>query len=255
MKKHGTRGIRGSLSAKMNIMIVIIILTVSVMLVTVSAVTYRETVFHSRKEALNSIEIPSETLSPYLEHFLQVFETEGFKAARAREDAAMGSERNEHPMPEWMNETPGRSSDDPDANSLLMEWLYLSMWVDDFWESQGLDSLFLELSKDRTVYRIDARFLNNALSYDYRSSNFGRMEPYLPEYSAEETGSAVLTKSGDRVLYVRCARFGLKGGGEARVWMTLDMTEATQAYRKFLLTSILIVLGLMAVIICEGSRV
>ena len=250
MKSHRIKGIRGSLSAKINILIVIIIMAVSFLLLVISNTTYWRTVFQSRESKLNDIEIPSGDLAPYLEHFLQVFATDEYQAVREQTDREEGSESAWSPMTVWMNDTPGMDPDNPEQANMLMEWLYVSMWVDNFWEACDLESLLFEVEKDQVVYRVDARTLNREMTYLARSADFGKSGSYSPDIPAEKAGSAILVNSGDRVLFTRCLRFGLDGGGEGRVWLTDDMTDETIEHRSSLITSILIVLGLTAFIIC-----
>ena len=85
MKQRKSGVIRRSISAKLTILIVTIILIVSALLMIISNRAYRRAVFGSAEQKLNDIAIPDEEeVVPTLEHFLQIFETEAFQDAREK---------------------------------------------------------------------------------------------------------------------------------------------------------------------------
>ena len=64
MRNRKNGAIRGSVSAKLNILIVLIILIVAGLLMIISNRAYRQAVFSSLEQKLNSIEVVEDTFVP-----------------------------------------------------------------------------------------------------------------------------------------------------------------------------------------------
>ena len=185
--KKKARGIRGSLSIKMNILIVLIILTVSALLIIISDGAYQRAVFKSSEKKMNGIEIPEEELAPYLAYFLLCVDTEEFLEARARSGASgpLSDPERDNRLSNWMN----NQADAPEelgTENLLRSWLQVAMWGDEFWETYGLESLRMEVCKDRKTWQIYSRVVKDFESYTSGIDAFGMPEAYFPELSAED---------------------------------------------------------------------
>ena len=70
--------IRGSISAKLNILIVMLILIVAGLLMIISNNAYRRAVFRPLEQKLNSLEVVEDTFVPVSGHFLKFFRQTSF---------------------------------------------------------------------------------------------------------------------------------------------------------------------------------
>ena len=252
MKHRRIGEIRKSVSAKLNILIVTIILIVSALLMFISNRAYRQAVFGSAEQKLNGVEIPvEEEIVPSLNHFQQIFKTEAFQDARAKYGP---DERNDDGIlgiAAWMGSQPDREQANPDeqeSGSLLNEWIDVASWGEGFGSVNGLYSYRIEVWDDGKTRRIYDRAANEDTRITVPLNTFGQEGSYYPELSAGDFRSASLIRIGGKDLYMRCLQGGLEGGGAYRIWISLDMTDAISGYRGFLITSFLSVLGLIVLI-------
>ena len=83
--KHRRKGlIRKSVSAKLNIMIVMIILIVAGLLMIISSRAYRRAVFRPLEQKLDNLEVAEDAFVPVSNHFSKVFQTDGFQEAKIK---------------------------------------------------------------------------------------------------------------------------------------------------------------------------
>jgi len=106
--------IRGSISAKLNILIVMSILIVAGLLMLISNSAYRKAVFRPLEQKLNSLEVVEDTFVPVSGHFLKVFQTDEFQEAKSR---SKSGERKDS-MGVWMISQPPFL---PESDSLYTE--------------------------------------------------------------------------------------------------------------------------------------
>ena len=249
MKHIRNENIRRSISAKLNIFIVTIILIVSALLMIISNRAYRRAVFGSAEQMLNGVEIPDEQeIIPSLDHFQQLFETEAFQDARAQYGPDVRNADGTLGMAAWLNSQPGWGREDPDeqeSGNLLGEWIDVRDWSDGFWSINSLYSYRIEVLDDGKTWRICSQTATEDTRIVTQLNFFGQEGSYYPELSADDFRSASLIRIGEKDLYMRCIQGGLEGGGAYRFWISLDMTDAISEYRGFLITSLLSVLGLV----------
>jgi len=248
MGHRKNRLIRGSVSAKLNILIVTIILIVAGCLIIISNRSYRKAVFYSAEKKLNSIEIPvEEEIVQAMDHFQQIFETEAFQNARAGISPDTRKADGTSSLAIWLQSRPSwRELDleEHDASNLLIEWLIAAEWIDAFWESNGLYSICAEVQKGGKTWWIYDRTMNEDYGVMPKIEAFGKEESRFPGLSAGSFSTASMTSIGEKKLYIRCLQDELEGGGAYRVWIALDMTDAVSEYYGFLITSLLSVLVL-----------
>ena len=239
MRKGKIREKFRSLSVKMNILIIAIILSISVLLLAFSNSAYRRNVLEAAEQRLESIELPQERYAPYLAYMLPYVESEEFSKAREKSKSGEREDR----IPVVMSRQP--SAADEESN-MLLDWIGMIDLADRLWEVNDLKSFFLEACRDGKTYRIYSKVSREKITYAAEADLFGTPEPYFADLSAGDYGTPKITRTDGRDLYIRCARYELDGGGEWRAWMTYDMTDLIADHRRFLVTSILLVLGLTA---------
>ena len=128
-----------TLSFKLNILIIAIILTVSVLLVTISNSAYREAVFGSESRRLEQIEVrDAEYTGMYIGRFLEIFASEEFSELRAMEDSAGRSEL----VSDWMHTRPSLEGEN---DNLYGDWFStVSGLARALWENNDLESVAIE---------------------------------------------------------------------------------------------------------------
>ena len=230
-----------TLSFKLNMLIIAIILTVSVLLATVSNSAYREAVFGSVSRRLEQIEVmDAEFTGMYIGRFLEIFASEEFSEFRSTEDSA----GRPNLAGDWMHSQPSLEGE---YDNLYGDWSNsVSELARALWENNDLESVAIEAEKDGVTWQLDERISITSvdeISYGY---TFGIPEAFHPDLRAEDYETPVQVRTGDQDLFMRCMRFGLEGGGEWRVWITYDMTDAVREYRNYRTAGILMILALTA---------
>ena len=82
--------IRGSISAKLNVLIVMIILIVAGLLMIISNRAYRRAVFRPLERKLNNLAVAEDVFAPVSNHFSKVFQTDEFQEAKTRSKSGDG---------------------------------------------------------------------------------------------------------------------------------------------------------------------
>ena len=240
--------IRKSISAKLNIMIVLIILIVAGLLMIISNRAYRRAVFESVEKKLNGVELQgSEETLPILDHMLQVFETDEFREARQKYGPDVRNEEGMIAIAAWMSSQPGAGQPDSREEiytSLLADYITAGQWVEAVWSANGLYCLQLEVANSEKTWHIYDLTLNVDSTVFVDLNFFGQEGGSYPELAAANCESAVQAQVGERNLCIRCLQGALESGGSYRVWVSFDMTDAVAEYHGFLVTSLLAVLGL-----------
>ncbi len=236
-KKHGSL----SLATKANILIVVITLGISLSLIAISDRAYRNSAIQPYYERLDTIDINTDGLTLYMDHFLPFLGTDELR--KVKETTLAHNSR----LIEWMSGKPSLNSQNPTipkTENMFTDWYQLNMNLYRFMEFAGFDDICTEIVKNNKVYRITAC---DAVEETYSSdSDFGLEESFLP-LPAEDFESPKVIQVKDAYMLACCRRFKLNNG-EGRIWMTIDLSEQLLTHGEFLRNSIIYVLVLTTAI-------
>ena len=236
-KKHGSL----SLATKANILIVVITLGISLSLIAISDRAYRNAAIQPYYERLDTIDINTDGLTLYMDHFLPFLGTDELR--KVKETTLAHNSR----LIEWMSGKPSLNSQNPTipkTENMFTDWYQLNMNLYRFMEFAGFDDICTEIVKNNKVYRIT---VCDAVEETYSSdSDFGLEESFLP-LPAEDFESPKMIQVKDAYMLVCCRRFKLNNG-EGRIWMTIDLSEQLLTHEEFLRNSIIYVLVLTTAI-------
>ncbi|MBR3265048.1 MAG: SpoIIE family protein phosphatase [Erysipelotrichaceae bacterium] len=236
-KKHGSL----SLATKANILIVVITLGISLSLIAISDRAYRNAAIQPYYERLDTIDINTDGLTLYMDHFLPFLGTDELR--KVKETTLAHNSR----LIEWMSGKPSLNSQNPTipkTENMFTDWYQLNMNLYRFMEFAGFDDICTEIVKNNKVYRIT---VCDAVEETYSSdSDFGLEESFLP-LPAEDFESPKMIQVKDAYMLVCCRRFKLNNG-EGRIWMTIDLSEQLLTHGEFLRNSIIYVLVLTTAI-------
>ncbi len=223
-----------SLTGKVNILIVVISLGISLSLVMISNRTYRQALLDPYTQKLESVEVEEDVLAPYMEYFLSFMGTEGLREAKA----SQGTEQDR--FIDWMDEQPSYTADDPEyaRESLFFDWIAFDVELSDLMEPIEMDRMVAEVVKDKAVYRIS--LLERGKGKVSDNEHFGLEEPFLSLPPENFSSPAFVNINGEHLL-VRCVQIKLDGG-EGRIWMIYNMSEAIRQHRGFVASSVLYIL-------------
>ena len=126
---------RLSLTAQVNILIILITLSVSLLVVVFNINNYHKAILDPFERRLAELEIEEDTLTPYLEYFAGFFGTEEMRKARA----SIGTEDDS--FVDWLDQIPSLTGDDPEygRQSLLLDTTAFDITIHDIMESIDLD--------------------------------------------------------------------------------------------------------------------
>ena len=236
-KKHGSL----SLATKANILIVVITLGISLSLIAISDRAYRNAAIQPYYERLDTIDINTDGLTLYMDHFLPFLGTDELR--KVKETTLAHNSR----LIEWMSGKPSLNPQNPTipkTENMFTDWYQLNMNLYRFMEFAGFDDICTEIVKNNKVYRIT---VCDAVEETYSSdSDFGLEESFLP-LPAEDFESPKMIQVKDAYMLVCCRRFKLNNG-EGRIWMTIDLSEQLLTHEEFLRNSIIYVLVLTTAI-------
>ena len=236
-KKHGSL----SLATKANILIVVITLGISLSLIAISDHAYRNAAIQPYYERLDTIDINTDGLTLYMDHFLPFLGTDELR--KVKETTLAHNSR----LIEWMSGKPSLNPQNPTipkTENMFTDWYQLNMNLYRFMEFAGFDDICTEIVKNNKVYRIT---VCDAVEETYSlDSDFGLEESFLP-LPAEDFESPKMIQVKDAYMLVCCRRFKLNNG-EGRIWMTIDLSEQLLTHGEFLRNSIIYVLVLTTAI-------
>ena len=236
-KKHGSL----SLATKANILIVVITLGISLSLIAISDRAYRNAAIQPYYERLDTIDINTDGLTLYMDHFLPFLGTDELR--KVKETTLAHNSR----LIEWMSGKPSLNSQNPTipkTENMFTDWYQLNMNLYRFMEFAGFDDICTEIVKNNKVYRIT---VCDAVEETYSSdSDFGLEKSFLP-LPAEDFESPKVIQVKDAYMLACCRRFKLNNG-EGRIWMTIDLSQQLLTHGEFLRNSIIYVLVLTTAI-------
>lgn len=229
---------RLSLTAQVNILIVIITFSVSLLVVVINANNYRKAILDPYKRRLAELEIKEDSLTLYMEYFARFFGTEEMRSARA----SLNTEDDY--FVDWMEQIPSCTGDDPEygRQSMLLDTTAFDITIHDIMESVDLDLACAEILKDGVVYRAsyNEKKKGGFTSFD----DFGREIAFYNQPPASYL-SPVLVKMDSDYMLMRCVVFDLDGA-EGRLWLVYEQTGQMEELQGLLLRSILYLLILTA---------
>ena len=229
---------RLSLTAQVNILIILITLSVSLLVVVFNINNYHKAILDPFERRLAELEIEEDTLTPYLEYFAGFFGTEEMRKARA----SIGTEDDS--FVDWLDQIPSLTGDDPEygRQSLLLDTTAFDITIHDIMESIDLDLACAEILKDGVVYRAsyNEKKKGGFTSFD----DFGREEAFFNQ-PPEAYQTPVLVHLESDYMLMRCVVFDLDGF-QGRLWLVYDQTGQIQELQGLLLRSILYLLILTA---------
>ena len=227
-----------SMTTQVNLLIVTITLSVSLLLVMISAVNYRKAILEPFSRRLAELTVDEEDFTPYLTYFAELFGTEEMQKARASHYT------EDDYFLDWTDETPSFTSGDPEfgRDSLFFDIIAFDISVRDTLEAIDLDMVCAEVVKDGTVFRV---CLNEKKDSGSRwLDNFGLEERFSDLLPAEALNPQMV-RTGSVYRLLRCITFDLEGT-EGRLWLAYDMTGPVTEYHGFVIRSVLYVLLLTA---------
>ena len=233
---------RISLALKVNIVIIAMVLSVSVLLTLISEKTYQEAVFRPYFRKLENAEVPADEVKPALQEFGQYLGSEELDRVHAESD----SEGNHVILWTYFGAQPSQLNT---SNSILDDWCFLELLLQNFQRQDDEYEISCSAEKNGNPYFICA-VQDNENEQQTSFRNFGKQmledtpaaEDYLSPKYLEEDG---------KTLLVRCIPIELENGDRALIWMKFDLTEEIREHGYFLLRCVLltIVVTLLASVI------
>ena len=220
---------RLSLTAQVNILIVVITLGITLLMVGISAANYRKAILVPGIRKLSGLTVETK-------------DTEDFQKARASHEA--GDPEKDRFL-DWMDAAPSFTADDPEfgRESLFFDIIAFDILLRETMEQVDLEIACAEILEDGKIYR--AALETNKDEYGDWKANFGREESFYGLDPQDFVNPEMIeTEDGD-VLLLRCVTFALEKG-EARLWLGYNMTQQVKEYRGFVARAVVSVLILTA---------
>ena len=225
---------RFSLAVKVNVLIVALVLSVSMLLTLISENAYQEAVFRPYFRKLESMEIPTEKMKPLLQEFAEHLGSEELSRIHAEADPMKRAER----MREWLL---NQSSIEGSPYTRLDDLVEYEILLLDIQRSGDLNIAETLIEKDRNLYRI-CMIHNNEDNLATDLGNYGiwvaedgpAAVDYLSPKYLEEDGKTCLT---------RCIPVELSSGERAGIWLKYDLSEEIREHGNYLLKCVLLTLG------------
>ena len=227
---------RVSLAVKVNIVIMVLVLSVSALLILISENTYQKTVFSPYFRKLENTEVPSEQLQPIVREFRPYLGTEELN--RITSDRI--SQNRDAPLTMWLLDQPGL--DELPTSTMFDDWVEFALLFAEIQRIDDLQEIICYEEKSGNRYFICAVRDNDDITRDSSLSDFGQLVPdnglaetdYLTPKYLEEDG---------RTLLLRFILLDTADDGQTWIRLSFDLTEQVREHGYFLLRSILLALG------------
>ena len=227
---------RVSLALKVNIVIMAMILTVSVLLILISENTYQKAVFRPYFRKLENAEIPLEELKPIAQEFLPYLGTEEINGMVSISD----TQERIDALNSWFLDKPSLEKDSS-FSSLFNDWFKFDIKLDEIQRIDDLQEIICYVEKNGNRYFI-SRVLDNSDNYLAISfADFGKLLPDDGPAESDYLSPKYLEEDGNTLL-VRFIPLPLEDGGQAWFRLSFDLTEELQEHRYFLIRSVLLTL-------------
>ena len=224
---------RLSLTVKVNILLVALVLLTAALLFFSSERAFRQAVFDPCAHKLEKAETDAETLAQFCSLIKYYLGTEELNGVVAQ------SQADQTPLREWMAQQPSVGSD-PKATSLLDDYERFYSFVDFLRLRGNVDTSFVQINKDGTTWTI----CYSTREYHGDTLELFGVEQYL--LPPEEFVEANIFRDGTSYFMLRCIQFDIGDGDWMNLWAMMDMTDEFQEHSQFVLRSILFILVLTA---------
>ena len=227
---------RFSLAVKVNIVIMALVLSVSVLLTLISENAYQKAVFQPYFRKLESTEVPADELKPTVQEFLPYLGTEELNRVIAEYDK--DKDKTDVELMDWLLKKPSMEGE---PLSMMDDWMLFELELFEIQRKGDLREVSCFAEKDGNRYSICTVWENE----DYKKSNLGEFGRRLPEdYPAENDylSPKYLEEDGKNLL-VRFIPLSIEDGGQAWIRLNYDLTEQIREHRYFLLRCVLLTIG------------
>ena len=235
---------RISLAVKVNIVIMAMVLSVSVLQILISENTYQKSVFRPYFRKLENAEISEDELKPTVQEMLPYLGTEELNQVISEKDELDRS----HALIDWFRDKP--SLDGPPL-SMFDDWYFLEIALLNLQIIDDEHEISCYAEKNGNRYRICT--VRDYENYQYNDSSFTDFGSQMPENAPAEKDylSPKYFEEDGKTLLIRFIPLSLEDGGQAWLRLSFDLTEELQEHRYFLIRSVLltIVVTLLASVI------
>ena len=221
-----------SLSVKLNILIVVIVLTLSSLLLAISDNTYHKTVYDPYIRRLSGITLDETIVSDWMGEIIPCLGTEEMKDARAGDD--------ELSLLSYMAGVKFPPKDGVTDRTLASELMTLSLYLFSVSEDGELDEICVEARKGENIYRVFRQLRGDDPSENLVES-FGKEITRFPDLKPGDYSKPVLVKDAGTEKLIRQVPIETEAG-TGTVWMAYEMGDFFANHRSFLRQSILLVL-------------
>jgi hypothetical protein len=228
---------RFSLALKVNIVIMAMILTVSVLLILISENTYQKAVFRPYFRKLENAEVPVEELKPIAQEFLPYLGTEEMNGMASISD----TQERIDALNLWLLDKPGLDGEPP-ASTLMNDWLHFDVLMDEIQRIGDLQEIICYEEKNWNRYFISCVRDNNDNHLAISFANIGKLLPDDGPAESNYFSPRYLEEDG-KTLLVRSIPLTLENDGQAWFRLSYNLTEELREHRYFLIRSILLTIG------------
>ena len=227
---------RLSLAVKVNIVIMALVLSVSVLLTLISENAYQKAVFQPYFRKLESTDVPADELKPTVQEFLPYLGTEELNRVIAENDK--DNDKTDLELMDWLLKKPSMEGE---PLSMMDDWMLFELELFEIQRKGDLREVSCFAEKDGNRYSICTVWENE----DYMKSNLGEFGRRLPEDCPAENDyvSPKYLEEDGKNLLVRFIPLPTDDGGQAWIRLNYDLTEQIREQRYFLLRCVLLTLG------------
>ena len=225
-----------SLALKVNIVIMAMVLSVSVLLMVISENAYQEAVFRPYFRKLESAEIPAEDFQPVIQEFMQYLGTEELNQVLMENDK--DEDNTDLKLTYWFLDKP---SLDGAPLSLMDDWMLFEIVLNKIQRIGDEHEISCFAQKDGIRYCI-CTVRDNEDNLFTSFKDFGRqMREDSP--AEEDYLSPKYLQQDEKFLLIRFLPLTTEDGGQAWIRLNYDLTEEIREHGHFLLNCILLAIG------------